>query len=87
MKTKDLLPVALDQVALECRDMEALGSRFRRMKTVPVWPDEPGAQKQMACLDFVMRSREQFEFAVARATECGASKARTQYSQEQWYPD
>lgn len=78
MKTKDLLPVALDQVALECRDVAALGSRFRRMKTVPIWPDEPGAQKQMACLDFVMRSREQLEFTVAARPN--AARLRQEHS-------
>lgn len=47
----------------------------------PVWPDEPGAQQQMAHLDFKVRDQEQLELAVQHAICCGATKASTQYGE------
>lgn len=45
----------------------------------PVWPEEPGAQQQMAHLDFVVE-KAQMQEAVAHAVACGASVAETQFS-------
>lgn len=50
----------------------------------PVWPDEPGAQQQMAHLDFTVRDKEQMELAVQHALSCGAVKASVQYDPEKW---
>lgn len=43
----------------------------------PVWPEEPGAQQQMAHLDFAVNDLEK---AVEYAINCGATKAEKQYS-------
>lgn len=43
----------------------------------PVWPEEPGAQQQMAHLDFAVNNLEK---AVEYAVKCGATKADKQYS-------
>lgn len=43
----------------------------------PVWPEEPGAQQQMAHLDFAVNDLEQ---AVAYAVQCGASISKKQYA-------
>lgn len=45
----------------------------------PVWPQESGAQQQMAHLDFVVNDLEQ---AVAHALRCGATTAAVQYSDD-----
>ena len=45
----------------------------------PVWPEEPGAQQQMAHLDFAVNDLEK---AVAHAIECGATIADQQFSQD-----
>jgi catechol 2,3-dioxygenase-like lactoylglutathione lyase family enzyme len=50
----------------------------------PVWPDEPGAQRQMAHLDFAVRDREQMELAAEHAVSCGAVKAGAQYGGDKW---
>ncbi len=50
----------------------------------PVWPDELGAQQQMAHLDFVVQNRQQMALAVAHAVACGAMKAHMQYSEDKW---
>jgi len=43
----------------------------------PVWPEEPGAQQQMAHLDFTV---DNLEKAVEHAVHCGAKIATEQYS-------
>lgn len=43
----------------------------------PVWPEEPGAQQQMAHLDFAVNDLEQ---AVTHALACGAVIAEKQFS-------
>lgn len=43
----------------------------------PVWPEEPGAQQQMAHMDFAVNDLEQ---AVAYAVDCGAAIAQSQFS-------
>ena len=43
----------------------------------PVWPEEPGAQQQMAHLDFAVNDVEK---AAAHAADCGARMAETQFS-------
>ncbi len=43
----------------------------------PVWPEEPGAQQQMAHLDFAVNDLEQ---AVQHAIACGATVASQQFS-------
>lgn len=50
----------------------------------PVWPDEPGAQQQMAHLDFTVRDKEQLALAIQHAMSCGAMKASIQYDPERW---
>ena len=50
----------------------------------PVWPDEPGAQQQMAHLDFSVKDKTQMAHAVAHALACGATKAATQFDPEKW---
>ncbi len=45
----------------------------------PVWPDEPGAQQQMAHLDFAVTDLEK---TVQRAIQCGATMAREQFSED-----
>jgi len=50
----------------------------------PVWPDEPGAQQQMAHLDFTVADAAQMAAAVQRALGCGAVLAPAQYGQEKW---
>ena len=45
----------------------------------PVWPEEPGAQQQMAHIDFAVNNLEK---AVQYAVECGATIAANQYSDE-----
>lgn len=46
----------------------------------PVWPDSPGAQQQMAHLDFAVND---VKGAVQHALECGARVADEQFS-DQW---
>lgn len=43
----------------------------------PVWPETPGAQQQMAHLDFAVNDLEQ---AVRHAVSCGAKLAEKQFS-------
>jgi len=43
----------------------------------PVWPEEPGAQQQMAHLDFAVNDLEE---AVKYAVECGATVSEKQFS-------
>ncbi|ODU54675.1 MAG: glyoxalase [Clostridium sp. SCN 57-10] len=43
----------------------------------PVWPEQPGAQQQMAHIDFAVSDVEQ---AVRYAVECGATVAGEQFS-------
>lgn len=43
----------------------------------PVWPGEPGAQQQMAHLDFAVND---LEAAVQYAVQCGAAVAEAQFS-------
>lgn len=45
----------------------------------PVWPDAPGAQQQMAHLDFAVADLER---AVAHALRCGATQAEAQFSED-----
>lgn len=45
--------------------------------TPPVWPEEPGAQQQMAHIDFAVNNLEQ---AVEYAVGCGAKVADNQFS-------
>ena len=45
----------------------------------PVWPDEPGAQQQMAHLDIAVNT---LESSVHHAILCGATEAQTQYSED-----
>ncbi len=45
----------------------------------PVWPEAPGAQQQMAHMDFAVDDLEQ---AVAHAVQCGAEPAATQFSDD-----
>ena len=47
--------------------------------TPPVWPEETGAQQQMAHLDFAVAD---FEEAVQYALHCGASIAQEQFSED-----
>lgn len=114
--TNGLLPIALDAVVLECRDVTALSDFYIRLLgwqknygedgewtdiistsggvkiafqqneayVPPVWPEEPGAQQQMAHLDFTVRDSEQMELAVQHALFCGAVKAKVQYDPEKW---
>ena len=44
----------------------------------PVWPEEPGAQQQMAHLDFAVNHLED---AVEHAIHCGATVAEKQFSE------
>lgn len=45
----------------------------------PVWPEEPGAQQQMAHIDFAVNDLEK---AAAHAVRCGASVAEKQFSDD-----
>ncbi len=45
----------------------------------PVWPEEPGAQQQMAHLDFAVNDLEK---AVQYAIHCGATVAEEQFSDD-----
>lgn len=45
----------------------------------PVWPEEPGAQQQMAHLDFAVNDLEE---AVKHAVNCGATAAQMQFSDD-----
>lgn len=45
--------------------------------TPPVWPQQPGAQQQMAHLDFIVGDLEQ---SVRHAVACGAAEANKQFS-------
>ena len=58
-----------------------LASPFKKTPTMfpPVWPEEPGAQQQMAHLDFAVDDLEQ---AVAHAKHCGATVAAEQFSDD-----
>ncbi len=115
-ETQGLLPIALDAVVLECKDVAALANFYIQLLgwkerygeggvwqdivspsggakiafqqnedyIPPAWPDEQGAQQQMAHLDFAVNSLEQMELAVQHAISCGAVKAGVQYSPTQW---
>lgn len=50
--------------------------------TPPIWPNEPGAQQQMAHLDFSVHNQEQMALAVRHAVACGAVKASIQYGED-----
>lgn len=50
----------------------------------PVWPEAPGAQQQMAHLDFTVRSAGEMRLAVAHALDCGATLADVQYGEDKW---
>ena len=50
----------------------------------PVWPDELGAQQQMAHLDFTVSDPAQMAQAVRHALACGARMAPIQYDPEKW---
>lgn len=50
----------------------------------PIWPDVPGAQQQMAHMDFAVKDQAQMALAVERALACGARKAGTQFDPEKW---
>jgi catechol-2,3-dioxygenase len=110
----NLLPIRLNAVVLDCRDIEALSSFYLRMLgwekrysegdfwieiappsggsgiafqknedyVPPVWPEAPGAQQQMAHLDFVVE-KSQLQEAAAHAVTYGAKVAETQYS-DRW---
>ena len=116
LKTKGLLPIELDAVVLECKDVAALSDFYIRLLgwkknygddgewtdiispsggvkiafqqndgyVPPVWPDEPGAQQQMAHLDFTVHNEEQMDLAVQHALSCGAIKASVQYDPTRW---
>ncbi|MFT4007477.1 MAG: VOC family protein, partial [Lacrimispora sp.] len=45
---------------------------------------EPGAQQQMAHLDFTVHNEEQMDLAVQHALSCGAIKASVQYDPIRW---
>lgn len=45
----------------------------------PVWPEQPGAQQQMAHLDFVVNDLEK---AARHALACGATFAKEQFSED-----
>jgi predicted enzyme related to lactoylglutathione lyase len=45
--------------------------------TPPLWPEEPGAQQQMAHIDFVVND---VDGAVRHAISCGATVAEKQFS-------
>jgi predicted enzyme related to lactoylglutathione lyase len=45
----------------------------------PVWPEEPGAQQQMAHMDFAVNDLEK---AVQHAVHCGATVAAEQFSDD-----
>lgn len=45
----------------------------------PVWPEKPGAQQQMAHLDFAVNNLEE---AVKYAIQCGATTANEQFSDD-----
>lgn len=47
----------------------------------PIWPNQLGAQQQMAHLDFTVQNQEQLELAVQHALFCGAVKANVQYGE------
>jgi catechol-2,3-dioxygenase len=115
-ETKELLPIELDAIALDCRDVLKLADFYMRMLgwlkngdgddewteivspasgaviafqqnedyVPPVWPEAPGAQQQMAHLDFRVRDREQLTLAVNHALSCGAREANAQYNPERW---
>ncbi|MBE6012706.1 MAG: VOC family protein [Lachnospiraceae bacterium] len=50
----------------------------------PIWPEEEGAQQQMAHLDFTVGSKEEMERAVSHALSCGAKMAEKQYGGDKW---
>jgi predicted enzyme related to lactoylglutathione lyase len=58
-----------------------LGITFQKNPeyTPPVWPEEPGAQQQMAHLDFIVTDVEK---AVTHAVNCGATVAEKQFSDD-----
>ncbi|NLM10258.1 MAG: VOC family protein [Clostridiaceae bacterium] len=45
----------------------------------PVWPEEPGAQQQMAHIDFAVNDLEK---AVSYALDCGATLSEKQFSND-----
>ena len=116
LETKEIFPIEIEAVVLECGDIAALSDFYIRLLgwkknnieesnwtdiispsggvkiafqmnenyIPPVWPDEPGAQQQMAHMDFAVRDREQMALAVNHAISCGAVKASVQYGPESW---
>lgn len=74
----------------EWRDIVSPGGQvkiafqYNEIYQPPVWPEEPGAQQQMAHLDFTVTSPQQLELAVQHALACGAVKAPMQYDPEKW---
>ena len=50
----------------------------------PVWPEEAGAQQQMAHLDFAVRNVEEMARATGHAVACGAALAPVQYGENKW---
>lgn len=61
-----------------------IGFQKNELYVPPVWPEEEGAQQQMAHLDFAVRSKEEMEMAVKHALSCGATMAKTQYGGDKW---
>lgn len=116
LDSNDVLPIALDAVVLECKNVSALAGFYIRLLgwqkhyqegdawidiispsggvkiafqknedyIPPVWPDVPGAQQQMAHLDFAVKDKAQMARAVTRALACGAIKAGAQFDPEKW---
>lgn len=50
----------------------------------PVWPEKPGAQQQMAHLDFAVKNPAAMKQAVGHALDCGAVLAEKQYGEDRW---
>lgn len=112
----DALPIALETVILECKDVFVLSDFYIRLLgwrknyqegdewidiispsggvkiafqrnplyVPPVWPDMPGAQQQMAHLDFAVKDKAQMALAVTHALTCGARKADQQFDPDKW---
>ena len=60
----------------------AIGFQKNEDYVPPVWPEEAGAQQQMAHLDFGV-PKEKLPEAVAHAVACGAKVASAQFS-DRW---
>ena len=46
----------------------------------PIWPEMPGLQQQQVHLDFKVRDAEHMNQMVEHAIQCGATKAKDQFS-------